>query len=223
MRRLVTPKAVLFDWDNTLVDTWPVIHHALNETMRFMNHAEWSLEYVKATVKKSMRDSFPALFGNDWQKAANHYQQSYRAIHLKELQPIPGAEAVLKALKETDWYIAIVSNKRGVSLRKELEHLGWNQYFQSAVGSEDSDHDKPHPAPVLEALKNTTLMPGAHIWFVGDTAIDLECAQATHCTPILYGDVETSDGTYDGFPYDAHARTHEELLALVKKFSGNQS
>lgn len=219
MRRIMTPKAVLFDWDNTLVDTWPVIHTALNMTMRFMNHEEWSLDYVRATVKKSMRDSFPALFGDDWKKAADKYQESYRSIHLEQLQPIPGAEDVLKALKETDWFVGIVSNKRGVSLRRELEHLGWNQYFSAAVGSEDSAYDKPNPAPVLEALKGTTLMTGAHIWFVGDTAVDLECAQVTRCTPILYGDVQTNSGTYDGFPYDAHVRDQAELLALVKKFS----
>jgi phosphoglycolate phosphatase len=221
MRSLVKPKAVLFDWDNTLVDTWPVIHHALNETMRFMNHEEWSLDYVKANVKKSMRDSFPALFGDDWKKAADHYQQSYRAIHLQELKPIAGAQEVLEALKQTGWFIAIVSNKKGPSLRKELEHLGWNHYFQAAIGSEDSAQDKPSAAPVQEALKNTAITSGPHIWFVGDTAIDLECAQVTRCTPILYGDVEVNGNSYEGFPFDAHVRDHAELLDLVKKFSAN--
>lgn len=219
MRRLVTPKAVLFDWDNTLVDTWPVIHQALNETMRFMNHEEWTLEYVKANVKKSMRDSFPALFGDDWKKAADKYQESYRAIQLQQIKPLEGAEELLKALKKTGWYVGIVSNKKGPSLRRELDHLGWNQYFKAAIGSEDSPHDKPHPAPVQEALKDTTLTSGAHVWFVGDTAIDLECAQITRCTPILYGDVATSNGTYDGFAYDAHVKDHAELLALVNKFT----
>ncbi|MFT5702654.1 MAG: phosphoglycolate phosphatase [Rickettsiales bacterium] len=27
------PKAIIFDWDNTLVDSWSVIHFALNKTM----------------------------------------------------------------------------------------------------------------------------------------------------------------------------------------------
>ncbi|MBN8543537.1 MAG: HAD-IA family hydrolase [Alphaproteobacteria bacterium] len=219
MRSLIKPKAVLFDWDNTLVDTWPVIHKALNMTMRFMNHEEWSLDYVKATVKKSMRDSFPELFGDDWKRAADHYQQSYRSIHLQELGVLEGAEDVLKALKNTDWFIGIVSNKKGPSLRRELEHLGWGHYFQAAIGSEDSEYDKPHPAPVLEALKSTAIMAGAHIWFVGDTAVDLECAQVTRSTPILYGDVQTNGGTYEGFPFDAHVKNHAEMLELVKKFA----
>ena len=27
--KLPKPKAVIFDWDNTLVDTWPLIHQAI--------------------------------------------------------------------------------------------------------------------------------------------------------------------------------------------------
>lgn len=219
MRSLSKPKAILFDWDNTLVNTWPVIHKALNMTMRFMKHEEWTLEYVKATVKKSMRDSFPDLFGNDWKKAAEHYQQSYRSIHLQELNVLDGAEEVLKALKKTDWFIGIVSNKKGPSLRREIDHLGWGDYFSVAIGSEDSAYDKPHPAPVIEAMKNTAITAGAHIWFIGDTAIDLECAQVTLSTPILYGDVATIGATYEGFPFDAHVKNHAELLDIVKKFS----
>jgi len=221
MRSLVKPKAVLFDWDNTLVDTWPVIHKALNMTMRFMEHEEWSLDYVKATVKKSMRDSFPELFGDRWQIAADKYQESYRSIHLQELGVLPGSEEVLKLLKTTGWFIGIVSNKKGPSLRRELEHLGWGHYFNVAVGAEDAAQDKPYAAPVLHALKDTTLTTDAHVWFVGDTGVDLECAQITRCTPILYGDVVIENGKYDGFPFDAHVRNHVELLELVKKFSGN--
>ena len=30
--RLPRPRAILFDWDNTLVDSWVTIHEALNIT-----------------------------------------------------------------------------------------------------------------------------------------------------------------------------------------------
>ena len=88
---LPKPRAILFDWDNTLVDTWPLIHSALNMTLRYMGHPEWSLEKVHAEVKHSMRDSFPAMFGDRWEEAGKHYQASYRSINLSELTPLPGA------------------------------------------------------------------------------------------------------------------------------------
>jgi phosphoglycolate phosphatase len=30
---LKKPKAIIFDWDNTLVDTWPLIQTAIDTTM----------------------------------------------------------------------------------------------------------------------------------------------------------------------------------------------
>ena len=60
------PAALLFDWDNTLADTWPAIHHALAVTFRAMDREPWTLEETRARVRASARDSFPALFGSRW-------------------------------------------------------------------------------------------------------------------------------------------------------------
>ena len=66
---LKRPDAIIFDWDNTLVDTWPVIHAALFETFTAMGHVPWTLEETKARVALSMRESFPKLFGDRWAAA----------------------------------------------------------------------------------------------------------------------------------------------------------
>ena len=39
----VRPRALLFDWDNTLVDTWGAIHHALTVTFEAMGETPWTL------------------------------------------------------------------------------------------------------------------------------------------------------------------------------------
>ncbi len=41
---LCVPRAIMFDWDNTLVDSWGTIHEALNFLMRAMDKPEWSIE-----------------------------------------------------------------------------------------------------------------------------------------------------------------------------------
>ena len=63
IRSLSRPRAVLFDWDNTLVDSWATIADALNTTLQTFGHAPWTMAEVKTRVRKSMRDSFPKLFG----------------------------------------------------------------------------------------------------------------------------------------------------------------
>ena len=45
------PQAILFDWDNTLVDTWLTIHEALNHVMAAMDKPLWSLAETRARVR----------------------------------------------------------------------------------------------------------------------------------------------------------------------------
>lgn len=218
MTRLANPRAVIFDWDNTLVDTWPVIHGALHHTFAALGLEPWTLEQTRARVKKSMRDSFPELFGGEWERAAEIYQQHYRSCHLENLDPLPLAEEVLRHFRaQPSLYVAVVSNKRGNTLRKEVEHLGWNGYFDALVGSGDAAYDKPHAAPVHLALEASGVAPGEDVWFIGDSAIDLECAGMTGCTPLLYGEYAvTEGGRHEGFPYSHHAPSHAAFLEWLK-------
>ena len=58
------PKAVLFDWDGTLVNSWPIIHESMNRTLDEMGHALWSMDETTSRVRKSLREAFPELFGD---------------------------------------------------------------------------------------------------------------------------------------------------------------
>lgn len=216
---LTTPKAIIFDWDNTLVDTWPIIHEALNATFAKNGKPLWTMEQTVMRVHKSMRDSFPEIFGESWQEAGEFYQQQYRA-HQMKLEPLPQALEVLERVKEIGLFAVVVSNKRGVNLRAEIEHLGWNPFFSAIVGADDAARDKPHADPVHMAFEKSGLTPGPDVWFIGDSVIDLECALATGCTAILYGasarmHPEFSATHYQGFPYHAHVHHHGETLQLL--------
>jgi phosphoglycolate phosphatase len=178
------PRAVLFDWDNTLVDSWSVIHEALVVTFQAMGHAPWTIEETKRRVRHSLRDAFPRLFGNRWEDARRLYLDAFTAIHLERLSASAGAAELLGALAQDGYYLAVVSNKTGPILRREAEHLGWSRYFRRVVGAGDTSADKPHPAVVRAALSGSGIDPGA-AWLVGDTVLDLECAVASGCVPVL--------------------------------------
>lgn len=211
---LKRPKAVLFDWDNTLVNTWPVIHEALHKTFTQMGKEPWTLDMVKARVARSMRDSFPEIFGQNWQEAGDAYQKHFRAIHLERLQALPGAGEMLAYLNGQPVYMAVVSNKKGPNLRKEAGHIGWDKYFTKLVGADDTAHDKPHPAPVHSALENSGVAPGGDVWFIGDSAVDMEVAHVTGCVPIWYGELPQQKLAHD---YVKHFASHAELKAMLEK------
>jgi phosphoglycolate phosphatase len=212
------PKAVIFDWDNTLVESWSAIHFALNKTMEKMGQELWSEEKVKSDIHKSARDLFPELFGERWQEAAEIFKQNYRANHLEKVTLLSGAIDLIEFLGKQNILIFVISNKTGEALRLETNHLEINNKFFSVVGAGDADFDKPNRATVDLALKGSNLnLQKDLIWFVGDTITDIECAINSGCRPILYG-----QGV--GFPKDLltkeniqktqmlHFQNHQEIL-----------
>ncbi len=218
---LVKPRAVIFDWDNTLVNTWPIIHQALADTFVEMGREPWTFEQTTQRVGQSMRDSFPVLFGDQWQKASELYQANYRKQHLQHLETLPLAEEVLKRVRALGLYSVVVSNKKGPNLRSEVAHMGWNGYFDSLVGANDAARDKPHSDPVHMAFEKSGIVPGPDVWFIGDSEVDLACALETGCTGILYGEraashADYSQTHYQGYPYHVHVHGHKELLELFK-------
>ena len=185
MPRLQRPRAVIFDWDNTLVDSWECIRESYNMTFRHFAMPEWSMEETRARVAASMRDSFPAMFGERWPEARDVFTAGFATIHMDYLRPLPGAAALLESLRDAGLALAVVSNKRGSFLRKEAEAVGWSGFFANVIGADDAESDKPHAAPVWLALVGTGVEPGADVWFVGDSPIDMHCAVNAGCIPVL--------------------------------------
>jgi len=197
---LPPPRAILFDWDNTLINSWAVIHEAMNATLEHFGMESWTLDETRGRVRKSMRDSFPVLFGDDWSEAADVFYGRYQEIHVSRLEPLPGSDDMLRALHERGIFMAVVSNKKGDFLRLEAAHLGWDRYLSNLVGANDAAQDKPSADPVHMALDGSGHAPATNVWFVGDADIDLECGTISGCTPILVREMPPKSGEFDKHP-----------------------
>ena len=66
---LERPRAILFDWDNTLVDTWPTIIECYRATFTAFGSAPWTDQEVRDRAHGSLRDHFPVLFGAEADRA----------------------------------------------------------------------------------------------------------------------------------------------------------
>ena len=193
------PKALIFDWDNTLVESWDAIHHALVVTFRAMGHEPWSLDETKARVRRSLRDAFPSLFGARWEEARQLYLDTFTATHLERIAPAEGAAALLGGLINDGHRLAVVSNKTGPVLRREAAHLGWTGFFTHLVGAGDAAADKPDAAPIRMALEGSGIDPN-NAWYIGDTALDMECAANAGCLGVLLGAIDHADPGFARFP-----------------------
>lgn len=219
--KLTPPHTLLFDWDNTLVDTWPIIHRALTDTFVPYGLEPWSMVQVKSYVARSMREAFPDIFGERAEEAGERYIAAYRKHQFENLTPLPGAVELLKALRTLPLKLGVVSNKTSAFLHKEIAHLCLSEYFDTIVGAGDAEHDKPHAAPALLALKHLGIAADKGVWFIGDSNADLECAHNAAITPVLFGELIESEHDaqkhmYRGWGYEAYAAEHEALLALIQ-------
>ncbi len=220
---MIRPRAILFDWDNTLIDSWPSIHSATNAVMAAMGHPLWTFEETKQRVRKSLRDTFPAMFGDRWEEAREAYYRHFRAHHLEDLRALPGTGDMIASLQAAGIYLGIVSNKDGGLLRAEVGHLGWEGYFGALVGAGDAARDKPARDPIELALKPSGLVGGAEIWYVGDTNIDMECAHAGACVPVLLRDAPAHPGEFDAHPPRHRFASPENMLAFLAMGAGSAS
>jgi phosphoglycolate phosphatase len=211
---VMTPTAILFDWDNTLVDAWAGVQAALNAAREAFDLPPWDRSTLLANVRLSLRDSFPKMFGNDWERARRIFSDTYGAQHLSVLTPLPDAEAAIAAAAKAG-FAGVVSNKQGRFLRAEARALGWAEKLGALIGAGDAARDKPYPDQILLALAAARIAPGPHVWYVGDTGVDLAAARAAGVTAVLYG-----DGAHDGgaamLGPDLHFPDHRALIAALE-------
>jgi phosphoglycolate phosphatase len=212
------PRAVLFDWDNTLVDSWGTIHEAMNTTLRAMAHAEWTFEETQERVRRSLREAFPEMFGERWEEARRIFYDRFREIHLQLLATCEGAAELIAELADCGIYLGVVSNKSGDHLRREAAHLGWDRVFGSLVGATDAARDKPSAEPVAMALAGSGVATGPDVWFVGDTGIDMECAYNSGLLPVLVREAAPQPGEFADHAPRLHFHSCSGLAALVRTF-----
>jgi phosphoglycolate phosphatase len=206
------PSVLLYDWDNTLVDAWAGIAASLNVVFDAFAMPRWSVADTKQRVRVSMNQSFPAMFGADWERARDLFLAAFEVNHLSHVVPMAGVAEALAA--GAAWPQGVVSNKAGDFLRAEVAHLGWEAHFATVVGAGDAAADKPDPAPVLLALERLGRTANGSVWYLGDTALDMQTARAAGVTAVLIGDA-SHDGGIDRARPDLHFPTALDLAARL--------
>jgi pyrophosphatase PpaX len=97
----------------------------------------------------------------------------------------PGVEESLDRLGSAGIKVAVVTSKRRVSVEMALEIFpGLRNVVDRFVTLEDTAHHKPHPEPLLRALKLLGSIPKERAAYVGDSPFDVEAAKAAGLTSV---------------------------------------
>ncbi|AHX11810.1 HAD hydrolase, IA, variant 1 family protein [Neorickettsia helminthoeca str. Oregon] len=187
-----------------------MVLNALNKALKQLNKPIVE-DYINTAGRAEF---FKQSFGGDWEYANEVFNNYLRHESIQSIQDIrifPGFVELLDYINENGIFTGIVSNKSGELLRKEIEALGLTNNFDVAVGSGDTDQDKPSAKPLLYALSGSGISPSENdVTFIGDSIIDMECAKNASVRGVIYG----SPGicSYDNIPVIYHYGHAKSIL-----------
>lgn len=167
-------RALLFDLDGVLVDTYAVWYHLLNDVARRLGYPAISDEVYRPTWGQGIEQDVARFFprhGVD--EIARLYLQRY-GDHLAHVRAMEGAREFLGRLELPR---AVITNSLNALARRALGNAGLDGFFPVVVGGDDVPRSKPAPDMVVEACRRLGVAP-AEAAVVGDSDFDAEAAQA---------------------------------------------
>lgn len=166
-------RAVLFDWDGTLLNSYAADVRAYLSMFRALE-IKWTEREVNLHYSPNWYRVYRAALipRSKWIEANRLWTQAYK---LERPQLLPGARRVLRTLA-AEFELGIVTSGNRARVRRQLREFGLADYFSACVCNEDAAKKKPNPAPLQLALKRLGLAPEQCV-YVGDTAEDIEMAR----------------------------------------------
>jgi pyrophosphatase PpaX len=174
----MSPLAVLFDMDGTLVDTVPFILACVRHTFEDYKGGPSDAEWVAGigTPLQVQLASF-ARRPEDVEPLGARYRSFWREHHDRLTRSFPGAPETLAVLAAASHPMAIVTAKTEASARRSLAHVGLLDRMATVVGADSCARCKPFPDPVLLALERLGVPPGRAV-LLGDSVHDVAAACA---------------------------------------------
>ena len=114
-------KYVVFDWDGTLADTYPVLSAAYDYAFTKLNMPSISYDEVKRiTSTLQNRDTLGCMFGEKKEEAAKYFYEYIEKHHTEKLLPFDGAKDVLEYCKNSGKLIYLIINKSKQYIHDEI-------------------------------------------------------------------------------------------------------
>ena len=170
--------AIVFDWDGTLCDSLGPIHDANRQVL-----AEYGLPFDD--------DRYRAAYAPDWRlmyqrlgipdaamdDAGRRWLELYQAA--AEAGLLPGVAASLERLVAAGYVLGLVTAGDRDVVGAQLERFGIGHLITARVYGTDEIAHKPHPDPLLRALRDLDRSERvATARYVGDVPDDMRMARA---------------------------------------------
>ena len=171
----VSPVAVIWDYDGTLVATRFADEAAVAELIRRDPAAAAGAEVFWATEGQPIIQRLELAWPGRGAEVLPLFDQRVRP-HVHR-----GVRGVLEELRSRGAPMAVVSSRRREPLEWGLHACGLRQHFSVVVGLEDVSSPKPDPEGLLKASRMVGV-PSTHCVYVGDSEVDVEAGHRAGMT-----------------------------------------
>jgi len=173
-----TLKALVFDFDGTLVDSYEAITASGNHVRAAHNLPPLSEPEVRRCVGRGpaylLEHTVP---GTDLEVDMARYRQHHPSVLRSGTRLLPGVAETLPVLKKAGLHLGVCSNKPRDFTRQLLDYLGLAPWIEVVIGPEDAPRIKPAADMLLAALKQLNIT-AAEALYVGDMVVDIQTARA---------------------------------------------
>ena len=180
-------RAVLFDYDGTMVDTNKLIVDSWNHMYREYCGGTLSEDDVKWTFGIPLRDGIDEVMkrkghsGFDLDALVQSYRSYQTQERLEQAAPFEGIAEVLKEMKARGALLGIVTSRQGRSFETGMRRFGFWELFDYMVTAESTSVHKPDPEPALLCCRGLGIDPADAV-MVGDSVFDLQCGNNAGCS-----------------------------------------
>lgn len=190
MSEFLKPRAVIFDMDGTLIDTFPAIVTAWNAGIGQLLGRTFTPQEVVArfgpTDEGMMNEAFPDDLSEEGKhEVIERYFRAYRQAH-ENITPFDGIDALLKFLSEKGMPLGVMTGKGRRACDETLKYFGWEGRFGSVITGDETTEPKPNPDGVLKVARALGVEP-KDCMFVGDSPADIGAAENAGMFSVVAG------------------------------------
>jgi 2-phosphoglycolate phosphatase len=171
-------RAVLFDFDGTLGDSYAAIAASVNHVRQLHHLPPLRVAEVQRHVGRGPEYLIEHTVGtNDVRADVERYRAHHPSVMKALTHLLPGAAESLAAVRQSGRRAAVCSNKPRPFTVELLDFLGIASYVDAVVGPEDVAHPKPAPDMLLLALERLGVQSDTAL-YIGDMTVDIQSARA---------------------------------------------